>query len=256
MSVAIQIDGQQVELAEGQTILDGARKLGIAIPTLCFLERTGPMTSCLVCIVKLKHNGRTSVVPSCGMKAMAGMVVESETDQLRQMRKTALELLLSDHVGDCFAPCQRICPLRLEIPEMLRLVRESRLDDAMRLVRDTFPLASVTGRLCNRPCEQGCRRGTWDDSMAIRDTERNVADWAFKSNYFPTCKPATGKKVAIIGSGPAGLSAAWQLAREGHKCAVFSRGPELGGTMRTKAPELNVPASPAPDGDGASLLES
>jgi predicted molibdopterin-dependent oxidoreductase YjgC len=71
------------------------------------------MTSCLVCIVKLKLNGRTSVVPSCGMKAQAGMVVESETPEVHDMRRTALELLLSDHVGDCFAPCHRICPLKL-----------------------------------------------------------------------------------------------------------------------------------------------
>lgn len=247
MSVAITIDGQQVELADGQTILDGARKLGIDIPTLCFLERTGPMTSCLVCIVKLKHNGRTSVVPSCGMKVQAGMVIESETEEMRQMRRTALELLLSDHVGDCFAPCQRICPLKLEIPEMLRHVSESRLPDAMALVRDTMPLASVTGRLCNRPCEQGCRRGTWDDSMAIRDTERNVADEAFRANYVPRCKLSTGKKVAIVGSGPAGLSAAWLLTREGHACTVITRGASAGGTLRTKSPELlaQVPGTDA-----------
>lgn len=234
MSVEISIDGKAVELAEGQTILDGARKLGIDIPTLCFLERTGPMTSCLVCIVKLKHNGRTSVVPSCGMKAMPGMVVESETEELRTMRRTALELLLSDHVGDCFAPCQRICPLRLDIPEMLRLVRDGKLPEATHLVRDTIPLASVTGRLCNRPCEQGCRRGTWDDSMAIRDTERNVADAAFASGSIPSCKPPTGKKVAIVGSGPAALSAAWALQREGHACTVLSRGEHFGGSLRTK----------------------
>jgi ferredoxin len=241
MSVAITIDGKPVELENGQTILDGARKLGIDIPTLCFLERTGPMTSCLVCIVKLKLNGRTSVVPSCGMKVVPGMVIESETDEMRQMRRTALELLLSDHVGDCFAPCQRICPLKLEIPEMLRHVSESRLDDAVTLVRETLPLASVTGRLCNRPCEQGCRRGTWDDSMAIRDTERNVADAAFRTSFTPRCKPATGRKVAIVGSGPAGLSAAWLLTREGHACTVLTRSSSAGGTLRTKSAELLEP---------------
>jgi len=252
--ISITIDGQAVELAEGQTILDGGRKLGIDIPTLCFLERTGPMTSCLVCIVKVKHNGRTSVVPSCGMKAQPGMVVESETAELREMRKTALELLLSDHVGDCFAPCERICPLHLDIPEMLRYVRDGHAQDAMRLVRDTFPLASVTGRLCNRPCEQGCRRGTWDDSMAIRDTERNVADSAFEAGYVPPGKASSGKKIAIVGSGPAGLSAAWHLVREGHACTVYTQGAEAGGSLRAKkeltesataSPARSTPAGPA-----------
>lgn len=235
MKHTITIDNQPVELEEGQTILDGARKLGIDIPTLCYLERCGPMTSCLVCVVKLRVNGRTSVVPSCGMKVVPGMVVESETAEVRELRKTALELLLSDHVGDCFAPCQRICPLKLDIPEMLRLVRDGRLADATAQVRDTFPLASITGRLCNRPCEQGCRRGTWDESMAIRDTERNVADEAFTLNYVPACKAASGKRVAIVGSGPAGLAAAWQLRREGHECVVITRGAEAGGTLKQGA---------------------
>jgi ferredoxin len=245
MAISITIDNRPVEVAEGQSILDGARKLGIDIPTLCYLERCGPMTSCLVCIVKLKHNGRTSVVPSCGMTAVAGMVVESETAEVRTMRKTALELLLSDHVGDCFAPCQRICPLKLDIPEMLRIVRDGKLADATALVRDAFPLASITGRLCNRPCEQGCRRGTWDESMAIRDVERNVADAAFATNYISPCKANTGKRVAIVGSGPAGLSTAWYLRREGHACTVITRGPESGGSLRTKASDLCAPASDA-----------
>ena len=241
MSIKLTIDGREVEVAEGQTILDAARKLNIDIPTLCYLERCGPMTSCLVCIVKLKHNGRTSVVPSCGMKVQEGMVVESETPEVHAMRRTALELLLSDHVGDCFAPCHRICPLKLNIPEMLRHVKEGKLADAMTLVRNTLPLASVTGRLCNKPCEQGCRRGTWDDSMQIRDIERISADAAFELHYVPSRKPASGKSVAIIGAGPAGLAAAWHLTREGHLCTVLDRHAEAGGKLRSKVPEDQLP---------------
>jgi ferredoxin len=241
MSAKITIDGREVEVADGHTVLEGARQLGIDIPTLCFLEKCGPMTSCLVCIVKMKFNGRTSVVPSCGMKAVNGMVIESETDEVREMRKTALELLLSDHVGDCFAPCHRICPLRLDIPEMLRLVKDSKLPDAMKLVRDTMPLASVTGRLCNKPCEQGCRRGTWDDSMAIRDIECIAADTAFVKDYVPPCAAPSGKRVAIVGAGPAGLGAAWELTRDGHACTVIDRGDLAGGSMRKKPSEAALP---------------
>src|SRR5512139_181253 len=102
------IDGQAVDVQPGDTILTAARKLGIDIPTLCFLERCGPMTSCLVCVVKVIQNGCSRVVPSCGLRAEDGMVVESETEEVRALRQSALELLFSDHVGDCLSPCHRI----------------------------------------------------------------------------------------------------------------------------------------------------
>ena len=150
--IPITIDGREVELEEGKTILDGARQLGIDIPTLCYLERCGPMTSCLVCVVRLRFNGRTSVVPSCGMKAMPGMVVESETPEIHDLRRSALELLLSDHVGDCLSPCVRICPLGLNIPQMLRQVQLGRLEEAAATVRTALALPAVLGRMCHRPC--------------------------------------------------------------------------------------------------------
>jgi len=243
MNIKITIDNREVEVAEGQTILDGARKLGIDIPTLCFLERCGPLTSCLVCVVKLKFDGRTSVVPSCGMKAQLGMVVESETPEVHDLRRTALELLLSDHVGDCFAPCHRICPLKLNIPEMLRDVKDGSLAGAMTLVRDTLPLASITGRLCNKPCEHGCRRGTWDDSMSIREIERLSADAALQSCYVPSCQEPSSKSVAVVGGGAAGLAAAWRLTREGHLCTVIDRHGEPGGKLRSKTPAEQLPRS-------------
>jgi ferredoxin len=243
MNFKITIDNREVEVAEGQTILEAARKLDIDVPTLCFLERCGPMTSCLVCIVKLKLNGRTSVVPSCGMKVVPGMVIESETEEVRGLRRTALELLLSDHVGDCFAPCNRICPLKLNIPEMLRHVRDGHLNAAMELVRDTMPLASITGRLCNAPCEQGCRRGTWDDSMAIRDIEKLAADAAFDARFVPARNEASGKSVAIVGAGASGLAAAWRLTRDGHACTVIDRHAEGGGKLRGKPSQDELPGA-------------
>ena len=243
MSIRFTIDGREVEVAEGQTIVDAARQLGIDVPTLCYLERCGPMTSCLVCIVKLKFNGRISVVPSCGMKAQPGMIVESETEEVRDMRRTALELLLSDHVGDCLSPCHRICPLRLNIPVMLRHVERGEMEKAIEIVRDVLPMPAITGRLCNHPCENGCRRGTWDESMHIRDIERNVGDAAMNSAHVPSRKPASGKSVAVIGAGPAGLAAAWQLVRDGHACVVFDRNAEPGGSLRRKADEALLPRS-------------
>ena len=104
----VNIDGKVYEVAEGSTILEAAEAAHIRIPTLCYLEKCGPLNSCLVCMVKI--NGK--VVPSCGTIAEPGMVVESETEEVHESRRTALELLFSDHVGDCLSPCHRLCPLR------------------------------------------------------------------------------------------------------------------------------------------------
>ena len=237
-AIKITIDGQEIEVQPGQSVLDGARALGIDIPTLCYLEKCGPLTSCLVCLVKI--NGR--LTPSCGTKAVEGMVVESETAEVHEARRTAMELLFSDHVGDCLAPCHRLCPLQLNIPVMLREVEADKLDAAISLVRQALPLPSVLGRLCNHPCEQGCRRGGVDDPAAIRNVERFVADHDLQraEPHLPSRKPLTGQSVAIVGAGPAGLAAAWQLARQGHSVTVLDRHERAGGSLRA-VPETELP---------------
>lgn len=260
MSSLISIDGQTISVSPGETVLQASRRLGLDIPTLCYLERCGPLTSCLVCLVKL--NGK--LVPSCATVAQPGMVIESETDEVHAARRTALELLFSDHVGDCLSPCHRLCPLLLNIPTMIRQIEARRLDEAIVTVRQALPLAGVLGRLCHHPCEQGCRRGHWDDPAAIRDMERFVTDHDFgflrpsasgtradavalpasanhddtaepsgrAANYLPPRPPSTGKRVAIIGAGPTGLASAYYLCRHGHTVTVVDRRPQAGGSLR------------------------
>jgi ferredoxin len=233
-SIQISIDGQTVQVQPGRSVLDAARALGIEIPTLCHLERCGPMTSCLVCVVKVTAAGRSRIVPSCGTRAEPGMKVESETAEVHDLRRSALELLFSDHVGDCLSPCQRICPLDLNIPSMLRQIQAGQPDAAIRTVRHALALPAILGRLCHAPCENGCRRATAGGSAAIRDLERFVADQdlAQGDRYLPRPKPRTGKTVAIVGTGPTGLAAAYQLLLDGHDCTLFDRHEQLGGTLR------------------------
>jgi ferredoxin len=240
----ITIDGQAVELQTGQTILDGARKLGIDIPTLCYLEKCGPLTSCQVCLVKIAGNGPGRLVPSCGTRAVPGMIIESETVEVHEVRRTALELLFSDHIGDCLSPCHRLCPLQLNIPVMIRQIERGRLKEAIVTVREALPLPAVLGRLCHHPCEQGCRRGVFDDPAAIRDLERFVTDHDSKADspHVPACRKRTGKTVAIIGTGPAGLSAAYYLTRRGHAVTLVDRRDHAGGTLRD-VPETELPAA-------------
>lgn len=171
------------------------------------------------------------------------MVIESETEEVHEARRTALELLFSDHVGDCLSPCNRLCPLGLNVPVMIRHIEAQQLNEATVNVRQALPLAAVLGRLCHHPCEQGCRRGMWDDPAMIRDMEKFVADEDLNLDepYLAPRKPATGKSVLVVGSGPAGLAAAWFLNREGHEVTVIDRHAEAGGSLRTETSETDLP---------------
>lgn len=240
----ITIDGSPVEVAPGQTVLAAARTLGLDIPTLCYLEKCGPMNSCLVCVVKVTVHGRSRVVPSCGTRAEEGMAVESETTEVRELRRTALELLLSDHVGDCLSPCHRICPLDLNIPRMIRQIEQGLQSEAIATVRQALALPGVLGRLCHAPCENGCRRGGCGGSAAIRELERHVADTDRESGtgWLPARKSPTGKRVAIVGAGPAGLAAAYHLLRQGHGCVLVDRHPQAGGSLRSHPDAGQLPS--------------
>jgi len=233
-AVTISIDGREVQAAPDETVLQAAQKIGLEIPTLCFLEKCSPSTSCLVCLVKVKNGAQGKLVPSCATKVQPGMVVESETDEVREARRTALELLFSDHAGDCLSPCHRICPLQMNIPLMIRQIESGRLDSAIVTIKAALALPVVLGRLCHHPCENGCRRATWDQPASIREMERHVAehDLASRQPYLPRCQPTTGKSVIIVGSGPTGLAAASHLAQAGHACTVIDRHEEGGGSLR------------------------
>lgn len=236
----ITIDGRSVGFEPGDTLLKVARGIGLDIPTLCYLEKCGPLNTCQVCLVKA--DGK--LVPSCGIKARTGMVIESETEEVHEARRTALELLFSDHVGDCLAPCQRLCPLGLNVPLLLRTVQEGRQEEASTLIRSSLPLAGVLGHLCHHPCEQGCRRGHFDDPAAIREIERHVALSEMSSaGSTPVSAPAAAAfKVAVVGAGPSGLGAAWHLARQGCAVALYDRNSKPGGALR-ETPGTDMPAS-------------
>ncbi len=232
------IDQRPVEVPPGATVLAAARKLGIDVPTLCYLEGYEPSTSCMVCMVRLRNPDR--LVPACGTVAVEGMAVESETEEVHALRRTALELLLSDHVGDCLAPCHFACPAHMDIPLMLREISCEKLREAIVTVKETIALPAVLGRVCPKPCEKGCRRASADGAVAVCGLKRFVADVDLASGnpYLPECGPATGKRVAIVGAGPTGLSAAYYLRRQGHAVAVFDDQPEPGGRLRREtAPE-------------------
>jgi len=247
--VSLLIDGQPVEVAEGATILDAARKLGLQIPTLC--HRNGqsdgaqgacdPLTSCMVCVVRV--NGAAKLSPSCATKAANSMRVESETPEVKAARKTALELLLADHAGDCLAPCQLICPAHMNIPLMLKQIERGELRQAVATVKKHIPLPSTLGRICPDLCEKGCRRADKDSSVSICKLKRFVGDTDLASPepYVPQKAAPTGKRVIIVGAGPTGLSAAYYLLVAGHSVTVYDDHLRAGGAMRYAVPRDLLP---------------
>jgi ferredoxin len=251
------IDQREVEVPPGATVLDAARQLGIDIPTLCHLEGYQASTSCLVCMVKIRHGAGGRLAPSCGTAAVDGMVVESETEELFQIRRTALELLLSDHVGDCLAPCHFACPAHMDVPNMLRQITTEDLAAAIVTIKRDIAMPAVLGRVCPKPCEKGCRRSAADGAVAVCQLKRFAADadLASPQPYRPPYAPPTGIRVAIVGAGPTGLSAAYYLAQKGHACVVFDDQPQPGGRLRHETSEAELPREVL-DAEIASLVQA
>jgi len=237
----ITIDQRDVEVPRGATLLDAAQKLGIDVPVLCYLEGCTPGTSCLCCVMKIR--GLNRLVPSCATLAVEGMEIESETDEVLDARRTAMELLLSDHVGDCFGPCDLSCPAHMDIPLMLRQIERQRFEDAVVTVKRDIALPAILGRICPRPCEKACRRRAADGPVAICKLKQFVADvdLAADDPYRPECDAESGRKVAVVGGGPTGLASAYYLRRKGHAVSLFDAGAEPGGRLWHETSESELP---------------
>ncbi len=221
------IDNHELEYDDDLSLLEAAHRVGVEIPTLCFREGYDHFTSCMVCMVKDKKTGRT--LPACSARAADGMEIETQSEEVRAFRKSTLELLLSEHVGDCEAPCQRLCALHAEIPQIIRDLKAGELGAAIARLRRDTALPAVLERLCSAPCEKGCRRGQIDESVSIKELMRHVADWDLRraQPFVPPCPPFSGKRVAIVGAGATGLATAYYLALNGHASVVYEQQPEV-----------------------------
>ena len=239
--ITLTIDGRRVTVEPGATVLDAAKWLGIRIPTMCHVPGIEAAASCFVCAVQIE--GRRTLSPSCAMPAAEGMVVATDTEDVRTARRMALELLLSDHAGECVAPCAAKCPAGLDIPGFVNGIATGDTRHAMQVIGDHLALPGSLGRICPRLCETGCRRCDLDQGLAIGALHRYVADQdrASAAPWLPPRAPATGKAVAIVGAGPAGLAAAWYLLPKGHVCTLFDAHPLPGGMLRYGIPAYRLP---------------
>ncbi len=241
--IKLEIDGRRIIADNRQTILEVARQNGIdTIPTLCHDGQLEPFASCYLCVVKVK--GARTLLPACSTKVSGGMVVETDTAEVRRSRKAALELMLSNHYADCIGPCQLACPAGVDIQGYIALAALGKYRDAIQLIKETNPLPAICGRVCTRPCEvRGCRRNLLDEAVGIDYIKRYIADLDLgeENPWRPTVPAQNGKKVAVVGAGPAGLSCAYYLATKGYGVQMFESLPEAGGMLRYGIPEYRLP---------------
>jgi len=232
------LDGKTVYAEPGQTILEVARANGIEIPTLCHNEKISKTTSCFVCVVRDAKTGR--FLPSCAACPMPGQVVEATAPEVLEMRKTAFELLLSEHLGDCEAPCTVACPAHASVEEYVRAGKNGDFLGALKIIKQRIPLPMSIGRVCPRFCEKDCRKNIFGSAVAINDFKRLAAD-LFYTSYMEECEPDKPGRVAIVGGGPAGLAAAYYLRLAGVKSVIFEQMPAAGGMLRYGIPEYRLP---------------
>ncbi len=237
----INIDGKEVTALPGQTILQVARENDIYIPTFCYDDRMEIYGACGICVVEVEGNPK--LLKSCATEVAPGMIVHTQSERIEESRKTNLELLLSNHTGDCRPPCAKACPAETDCQGYVGLVSQGRYREAIELIREKIPLPASLGRVCPHPCEKECRRGLVDEPIGIAAIKRFAGEHDLDGDnpYLPECEPDTGKKVAIIGGGPYGLSMAYFLRQKGHAVTIFEAMPYAGGMLRYGIPEYRLP---------------
>ncbi len=239
--IKITINGKECVGCKGQTILEIAENNGIFIPTLCHLATVKHYGACGVCVVEASNSPK--LMRSCSTMAADGMVLNTESTRCVQARKIALELLMSDHDGDCKGPCHLACPAHTDVQAYIKAIAQGNDKEAVRLIKEKISLPASIGRVCPHPCENDCRRQFVESPLSIAYLKAFTADKDLASDdpFKPTVAAATGKSIAVIGGGPAGLNAAFQLAIKGHAVTVYDMMPEMGGMLRYGIPEYRLP---------------
>jgi len=387
--IKLTIDGKEIEVDSGVTVLQAAQRAGIYIPTLCYHPDLQPYGGCRLCIVEIED--MRGLPTACTTPATDGMKVTTKSEQLQELRRAFLELILTEHPNACLTchrrercspndiclrevavtercvscpknhqcelqnlvdyigigeeltlpytykklpvdldrepliqrdynlcvlcgrcvqmcqdvrgigaigwskhghdtivgtaydrplqdsgcrfcgacvqvcptgaltdaaaafkpeknwmetaiPCRHACPAGINVPLYVYLTGEGKYQESLAIIREKVPFPGTLGRVCIHPCEEACRRGALNEPISIKFLKRFVADrdeGLWKKNSVKL--PATGKKVAIVGAGPAGLTAGYYLAKAGHSVTVFEELPKAGGMMRVGIPDYRLP---------------
>lgn len=239
--IKITINGKEMIGNKGETILNIAAENGVEIPNLCYNSNLKIYGACGLCLVEAE--GSPKLLRACSAVASDGMVISTETERVKKARKIALELIMSDHEGDCVAPCSLTCPAHTDVQAYIKAIAEGNDHEAVRIIKEKIPLPASIGRVCPHPCESRCRRRLVEEPLSIAFLKAFSADKDLSSDkpFEAVAAEESGKKVAIIGGGPAGLTAAYFLRLEGHEVTVYDAMPEMGGMLRYGIPEYRLP---------------
>ncbi|EGR2948716.1 formate dehydrogenase subunit alpha, partial [Vibrio parahaemolyticus] len=238
--IEIVIDGKYRIVEEGLTLLEAAKVCGVEIPSLCGMNKSNEKIPCDLCVVEVESGGTKR---ACDLKVYRGLNVVTQSEQLSEHRRKALNRIMTDHYADCEAPCKTACPAGVDIQSYLYHISQNEHQKAIEVIKRTLPMPLSIGRVCPAFCESECRRSLVDEPIAIRQLKRHAADadLAAHEAYVPEKKPAKHRKIAVVGSGPGGLTAGYYLSNEGYDVTVFESMPKAGGWLRYGIPEYRLP---------------
>lgn len=241
--IKITVNGKEITGQSGDSILEIAAQNGIEIPNLCYNKNLKIYGACGLCVVEAE--GVSKLLRACATVATDGMVIRTNTPRVKRARTVALELLMSDHAGDCKGPCSLNCPAHTDVQGYLKQIALGNDKEAVKIIKEKIPLPASVGRVCPHPCEEHCRRKFVEEPLSVAYLKAFAADndLASAEPYKPETAKATGKVVSIIGGGPAGLSAAYYLRLAGHSVTIYDAMPEMGGMLRYGIPEYRLPKS-------------
>ncbi|MGI3072942.1 formate dehydrogenase subunit alpha [Vibrio alginolyticus] len=238
--IEIVIDGKYRIVEEGLTLLEAAKVCGVEIPSLCGMNKSNEKVPCDLCVVEVESGGTKR---ACELEVYRGLNVVTQSEQLSEHRRKALNRIMTDHYADCEAPCKTACPAGVDIQSYLYHIAQNDHQKAIEVIKRTLPMPLSIGRVCPAFCESECRRSLVDEPIAIRQLKRHAADADLSAHeaYVPEKKPSKGLNIAVVGSGPGGLTAGYYLSNEGYDVTVFESMPKAGGWLRYGIPEYRLP---------------
>lgn len=235
--VNIFINGKEYKADTEKTLLDNILDNGIDLPHLCHNKEIESYGGCGLCLVMVE--GINKPLRACSTTVNDGMRVTTSTPALEQSRKVSLSLILSDHSGDCKAPCFMACPTHQDVQAYVGLIANGETEEALKVIKKDNPLPRSIGRVCPHPCEEACRRNHLEGAVSICSLKRFAGDE--NTDYIPECEKSNGKKIAVVGGGPAGLSCAYFLLLKGYSVDVFEAEEKAGGMLRFGIPAYRLP---------------
>ncbi|MDR1048620.1 MAG: (2Fe-2S)-binding protein, partial [Synergistaceae bacterium] len=208
-TIKVTLNGKDVYGYPGQKVLELCAEAGIEIPTLCYDPHLSVHGGCSVCLVEIE--GARALMRACSNVIAPGMTIRTGTERVLAARRLALELMLSDHVGDCRPPCSLTCPAQGKVQSYVNLTAQGKYRAALDELHDHVTLPAGIGRVCPAPCQKKCRRNFVDETVSIREIKRFVADWGLERGSLGDIPKIAenGRRIAVVGAGPAGLSCAY-----------------------------------------------